>query len=176
VAAAVASAPDAERTQAASAAPGADGEAASRPLTTERRTTYGAFSLPVPGIGGSGLTGPGGVILGGLLVGLGTLLDLALGTEVGLGVQVTLVAAAIGVPLLLRIRALLTGVLLPPLLYLAAVLTLARLGGGATGSRELVLETTMTLALTAPLLFAATGLAVLVTLGRLVLHVVQRHR
>lgn len=123
---------------------------------------------------GPGLTGPGGVVLGTFVVGLGALFDLALGGALGLGFTATFLLGSVLVTLALRIRALATGVVLPPLLFAAAAFFETKHSGVTSGNRQAALDVATSLALSAPVLFTGTALALAVVLGRLVVHAVRR--
>lgn len=121
-----------------------------------------------------GVTGPAVVAIAGLLVLGGALLDLRRDATPGLGTGLAVALVAIGAPAVVRFRSLMTAVVLPPLLVAAATALISRLGGSTRGSRELVLDVGTTLALSAPLLFGATALAVLVALVRVVRRLATR--
>jgi hypothetical protein len=121
-----------------------------------------------------GLTGLGGILLGGLVVGLGAVVDLALGNTLGLGFTATFLLGCALIPLALRVRALATAVVLPPLLFAGAQLLQSRADGRATGQREMALDVATSLAISAPVLFAGTGLTLAIVLGRLVVVLVRR--
>ena len=123
-----------------------------------------------------GVTGPATVAIEALLLALGVAIDLPGQPAVGAGVAVTVLVAAAAGAALIRYRSLLTAVALPPLLLLGAAVALARLGGQDRGSRELVLDVGTTLALSAPLAFGATALAIVIALVRVVRHVASRRR
>jgi hypothetical protein len=128
-------------------------------------------ALPVTG---PGLTGPGGVLLGSLIVGLGAIVDLAVGGSLGLGFTVTFVLACAVVAMAMRIRALATAVVLPPLLFAGAALMETKQSGVTSGNRQAALDVATSLALSAPALFLGTALALAVVLARLVARAVRR--
>jgi hypothetical protein len=128
-------------------------------------------ALPVTG---PGLTGPGGVLLGSLIVGLGAIVDLAVGGALGLGFTVTFVLACAVVAMAMRIRALATAVVLPPLLFAGAALMETKQSGVTSGTRQAALDVATSLALSAPALFLGTALALAVVLARLVARAVRR--
>lgn len=121
-----------------------------------------------------GLTGLGGVLLGGLVVGIGAAVDLAFGDALGLGFTATFLLGCALVPLALRTRALATAVVLPPLLFAGAQVLQSRADGRASGRHEMALDVATSLAISAPVLFAGTGLALAIVLGRLVIVLVRR--
>lgn len=121
-----------------------------------------------------GVTGPAVALLSALLVLGGALLDLRRDATPGLGTGLAVAIVAIAAPAVVRFRSLLTAAVLPPLLVTAATALIARLSGNNRGLRELVLDVGTTLALSAPLLFGATALALLVVLVRLVRRLVTR--
>jgi hypothetical protein len=63
---------------------------------------------------------------------------------------------------------------LPPLLVAAATTLIARFGGRNRGMRELGLDVGTTLALSAPLLFGASALALIVVVVRVVRRLATR--
>jgi hypothetical protein len=128
-------------------------------------------ALPVTG---PGLTGPGGVLLGSLIVGLGAIVDLAVGGSLGLGFTVTFVLACAVVAMAMRIRALATAVVLPPLLFAGAALMETEQSGVTSGNRQAALDVATSLALSAPALFLGTALALAVVLARLIARAVRR--
>jgi hypothetical protein len=123
---------------------------------------------------GQGLTAPGGVVLAVLLLAPGVLADRLLDGSFGLAAAVAFVTAVTTTAAAVRIRALGTAAVLPPLLFVGAVGVLAWSSGNNRGRRELVLDVGTTLALSAPVLFLGTALALAVVLGRLVVHLVRR--
>jgi hypothetical protein len=123
---------------------------------------------------GPGLTGVGGLALGALVVGLGTALDLLPDDSLGLAFTATFLLAAPLVALAVRTRALATAVVLPPLLFAGARVVETKAGGRTSGTREMTLDVATSLALSAPVLFAGTAIALTVVLVRLVVHVVGR--
>ena len=146
--------------------------------TTDDTTTTDAplsarlrAALPVTG---PGLTGLGGVLLGILVVGLGALLDVALGGSLGLGFRVTFVLGCVLVAMAVRIRALATAAVLPPLLFAGSAFFETKQAGLTHGYREAALDTATTLALSAPLLFLGTAVALAIAVVRLVVHAVRR--
>lgn len=146
--------------------PGTEPES-TRPTTSTRLRA--ALPLNSPG-----LSGPGGALLGALVVGLGALLDLTLGDELGLGFTATFLLGCVLIALALRVRALAVAVVLPPLLFAAAAFFETKDSGATSGSRQAALDVATTLALSAPVLFSGTALALAVVLGRLVVHAVRR--
>jgi hypothetical protein len=123
---------------------------------------------------GPGLTGLGGVVLGCLVVALGAASDLALGAGLGLGFAATFLLGCLLVAAALRTRALGVAVVLPPLLFAGGYALETWNSGLTTGRREMALDVATSLALHAPLLFAGSAIAVVVVLGRLVVHLVRR--
>jgi hypothetical protein len=123
---------------------------------------------------GPGLTGPGGVVLGALVVGLGALLDLTLGDELGLGFTATFLLGCVLVALAVRVRAMPAAVVLPPLLFAVTAFLETKHSGATSGNRQAALDVATTLALSAPILFTGTALALVVVLGRLVVLAVRR--
>lgn len=128
-------------------------------------------ALPVTG---PGLTGAGGAVLGTVIAGLGALLDLFVGGALRLGFTVTFLVACVLVALAVRVRALATAVVLPPLLFAGAALLETKHSGVTSGNRQAALDVATSLALSAPALFAGTALALVVVLCRLVVHAVRR--
>lgn len=125
---------------------------------------------PAPGLLGrarsDGVTGPAVVTLATGLVGIGVALDSRIGTSLSFGTVVTVLAASIAAPAVVRFRSLPTAAVLPPLLMAGAAAAIGRLSGQDHGVRELALDVGTTLALWAPALFAATVASVLVVLVR----------
>lgn len=121
-----------------------------------------------------GLTAPGGVLVAVLVLMPGVLLDLEPSGTFGTASTVSFLVAAVTAALVVRRRALGTAAVLPPLLFVGAVTTLAQLSGKNESSRELVLDVGTTLAVDAPVLFVGTTAAVAVVLGRLVVGLVRR--
>lgn len=113
-----------------------------------------------------GVTGPAVVAVSAALVALGAGLDLRRDATLGLGTGLAVMLAALAAPAVVRFRSLATAAVLPPLLVAGAAVVIGRLGGQDRGTRELVLDVGTTLALSAPLVFAATAAAVLVVLVR----------
>lgn len=122
---------------------------------------------------GPGLTSLGGVVLAIVVVGLGVGLDLAVGDSLGLAFDATFLLAAALVAIALRVRALATAVVLPPLLFVGAQVLSSKAGGHTAGARETALDVGTSLALSAPLLFAGTALAVAVVLARVVVRLIR---
>ena len=113
------------------------------------------------------VSGPGVVVLAGIVAALGVSLDLVLGGRFGVGSQLTFLLASVGATLVVRRRALATAAVLPPLLFVGSATSLAWLSGRATDTRELGLDVGTTLATSAPLLFATTLLALGIVAARL---------
>jgi hypothetical protein len=115
-----------------------------------------------------GVTGPAVVAVSAVLVLGGALLDVRRDATLGLGTGIAVVLVALAAPVVVRFRSLATAAVLPPLLVTAAATVIARLGGQDRGLREVGLDVGTTLALSAPLLFGASALALLVVLARVV--------
>lgn len=126
------------------------------------------------GLRGQGLTGPGGTVLALLVLSPGVALDLAAGGTFGTASSVTFVLAGLTAAAAVRVRALGTAVVLPPLLFVTAVTALARLSGNNEGSREMVLDVGTTMAISAPVLFLGTAASLVLVLGRLVVRFARR--
>jgi hypothetical protein len=135
-------------------------------------TTYRAGRVS----SGRGLTTAGAVVVAGAVVALGCAVDGLLGDGPGRGLAITYVAACALIAGWLRLRALGTALVAPPLLFATATAALAWSAGHAPGVRQLALEVATTLAVSAPTLFAGVGLAAAITLVRVVLHVARRPR
>ncbi|MGZ4609240.1 MAG: DUF6542 domain-containing protein [Actinomycetes bacterium] len=145
--------------------------------TDDTTTTDAPLSARLRGalpVTGPGLTGLGGVLLGTLVVGLGALLDATLGGSLGLGFRVTFVLGCVLVAMAVRIRALATAAVLPPLLFAGSAYFETRRAGLTHGYREAALDAATTLALSAPVLFLGTAVALAIVLVRLVVHAVRR--
>ena len=123
---------------------------------------------------GSGLTSPGAVLLATGLLGIGAMADLAFGDAVGVGFAAMFVIACAAMALTLRLRALATAVIAPPLLFAMGTAVTARISGDVEGTRAVALDTATTLALSAPVLFGGTALAAVVAVVRLVLAALRR--
>jgi hypothetical protein len=121
-----------------------------------------------------GITGPAVVALSVVLVACGVALDLRRDATLGLGTGVAFVLAALAGPAVVRLRSLVTALVLQPLLFCGAAAALARLGGQNRGSREVLLDVGTTLALSAPLLFAGVVAALLVAVVRVGRHLAAR--
>lgn len=160
-----ASSADSDSDPAATAAPAAATEPAG-PMT--------GLLASLRALSTTGLTGPGATVLAVLVITPGVLLDLARDGSFGLASSVLFVLAAVAAALSVRVRALATAAVLPPLLFAGAVSALARLSGNNEGTRELVLDVGTTLAVSAPLLFGGTAAALAVVLGRVVIHLSRR--
>jgi hypothetical protein len=114
-----------------------------------------------------GVTGPAVVVLATALVGLGVMVDLAVGASLAFGTIVTVLVASVAAPAVVRFRSLATAAVLPPLLLAGAAAAIGRLSGQDHGNRELVLDVGTTLALWAPALFGGTVAGLLVVLVRI---------
>jgi hypothetical protein len=123
---------------------------------------------------GSGLTTPGAVLLGALLVGVGAMADLTFGGALGVGFAAMFLIASAAMALTLRVRSLASAVIAPPLLFAAATMLAAKSSGEVEGSRALAMDTATSLALTAPVLFGGTALAAVVAVVRLVPELARR--
>jgi hypothetical protein len=137
-----------------------------------------APTVPGPGLISrarrEGVTGPAVVVAAALLVALGAAVDLQRDRTLGAGTTVALFLAALAAPAVVRFRSLPTALVLPPLLVAAAAAGIAELGGQDRGRRELVLDVGTTLALHAPMVFAAAAVTVLVLLVRVGVRVARR--
>ncbi len=122
----------------------------------------------VPVVRTPGLTGPGVVVLAVLVSGIGAALDLLVGDSLGLTFGLTFLLACALAPLVVRPRSLLTAAVLPPLVFVGYSALAAQRSGHVDGMRELGLDVASNLALSAPLLFVGTALAVAITLMRAV--------
>ncbi len=123
---------------------------------------------------GSGLTTPGAVLLGALLMGIGAMADLTFGEALGVGFAAMFLIASAAMALTLRVRSLASAVIAPPLLFAAATMLAAKSSGEVEGSRALAMDTATSLALTAPVLFGGTALAAVVAVVRLVPELARR--
>jgi hypothetical protein len=121
-----------------------------------------------------GLTWPGGVVLGCLVVGLGAGGDLALGHGLGVGFSATYLLGCVLVACALRTRALALAVVLPPLLFAGGYALETMTGGQTAGLRGMALDVATSLALHAPVLFVGTALALAILVFRVVGHLVRR--
>ncbi|MGH8894882.1 MAG: DUF6542 domain-containing protein [Actinomycetes bacterium] len=123
---------------------------------------------------GRRLTAPGGVVLSLLLLAPGVALDVALDGSFGLPSTVSFVLASLAAAAAVQPRALATAVVLPPLLFAAAITALARLSGNNDGARQLGLDVGATMAMAAPVLFATTAATLVLVLGRLTVGLARR--
>ena len=136
------------------------------PTPSVIRTPSPAWAGLVTRARAEGVTGPAVVAVSAALVALGAGLDLRRDATLGLGTGLAVMLAALAAPAVVRFRSLATAAVLPPLLVAGAAAAIGGLGGQDRGTRELVLDVGTTLALSAPLVFAATAAAVLVVLVR----------
>lgn len=152
-------------------------------LATASSPGTGAGGLVDPGprplarlraLRGQGLTGPGGALLAVLLLAPGVLMDRWLDGSFGLPSMVAFVLASLAVAAAVRISALGTAAVLPPLLFAGAVTVLAWSSGNNRGTRELAFDVGTTMAVSAPVLFLGAAAALAVVLGRLVAHLLRR--
>ena len=137
---------------------------ATAPSLTERLRGTWVQGLP------TGLT----VLLVAVLMTPGVLLDVARDGSFGLPSTVLLLLVAVGTPLVLRPRSLASGVVLPPLVFAATAAAIAWRSGLNQGSRQIGLDAGTTLALQAPVAFAATAIALLVVITRVAVRLVRR--
>lgn len=108
------------------------------------------------------------------MVGLGSGFSLLSGGTLGRTFGGAFLLASALVPVALRARALATAVVLPPLLFLAARVLESKVGGYPSGIRATGLDVATSLALSAPLLFTGSLLAVAIVIVRLLLPVLRR--
>jgi len=120
------------------------------------------------------LTAPGGVAAALLVLLPGLLADALTGQSFGRPTTVSVLLAGAACALTVRRSALGTAAALPPLLCAASVGVLALASGHNRGSRQLLLDWATTLALSAPAVFAATVLTLVLVLGRLAWGMVPR--
>jgi len=123
---------------------------------------------------GSGLTTPGALLVGSILMGVGAMADLAFGDSLGVGFAAMFVIASAVMALTLRVRSLASAVIAPPLMFAIATMLVGKLSGEVHGSRALALDTATSLALSAPVLFAGTALAAAIAVVRLATAVARR--
>ena len=123
---------------------------------------------------GSGLTTPGAVLVGAVLMGVGAMADLTFGGSLGAGFAAMFLIASTVMALTLRIRSLASAVIAPPLLFAIAAMVVAKSSGEVNGTRALALDTATSLALTAPVLFGGTALAAVVAVVRLAARLIRR--
>jgi len=120
------------------------------------------------------LTAPGGVAVALLVLLPGLLIDALTDQSFGRPTAVSALLAGAACALSVRRRALGTAAALPPLLCAASVGFLAWSSGRNRGTRQLLLDSATTLALSAPAVFAATVLTLVLVLGRLAWSLVPR--
>lgn len=123
---------------------------------------------------GQGLTGPGGVLLAVLVMAPGVALDWAFDGSFGTASTVAFLLATVTAAAAVRVRAMASAAVQPPLLFVGAVTFLAWAGGANSGMREMVLDVGTTLAVSAPTLFLGTAAALAVVIGRLVMRLLRR--
>jgi hypothetical protein len=123
---------------------------------------------------GSGLTTPGAVLVGTVLIGIGAMADLAFGDTLGVGFAAMFVIASALMAMTLRVRSLASAVIAPPLMFAIATMLVGKLSGEVHGSRALALDTATSLALSAPVLFGGTALAAAIAVVRLATAVTRR--
>jgi len=116
---------------------------------------------------GSGLTTPGAVLVGTVLMTIGAIADLAFGGSLGAGFATMFVVASAVMAMTLRIRSLASAVIAPPLMFAVATMLVGKLSGEVHGSRALALDTATSLALSAPVLFGGTAVAAAIAVVRL---------
>ena len=164
-------------------APRLEVDAATTTVSTQPPAAEAPFVVTAPAPAASGLlvrarvdgvTGPAVVALSAALVLAGALLDLRRDATTGLGTGIAVVLVALAAPAVVRFRSLATAAVLPPLMVAAATAFIARFGGHNRGVRELGLDVGTTLALSAPLLFGASALALVVVLARVVRRLATR--
>lgn len=124
---------------------------------------------------GSGLTTPGAVLVGGLLLAIGAMADLAFSDSLGIAFATMFVIASATMAMTLRVRSLASAVIAPPLLFAATTMVVGKLSGEVHGSRALALDTATSLALSAPVLFGGTALAAAIAVVRLGVAVARRN-
>lgn len=120
------------------------------------------------------LTAPGGVAVALLVLLPGLLVDALTDQSFGRPTTVAVLLAGAACALSVRRSALGTAAALPPLLCAASVGFLAWSSGRNRGTRQLLLDSATTLALSAPAVFAATVLTLVLVLGRLAWGMVAR--
>jgi hypothetical protein len=123
---------------------------------------------------GSGLTTPGALLIGSVLMGVGAMADLGFGDSLGVGFAAMFVIASALMAMTLRVRSLASAVIAPPLLFAFATMVAGKVSGEVHGSRALALDTATSLALSAPVLFGGTALAAAIAVVRLVSAVARR--
>ena len=123
---------------------------------------------------GSGLTTPGAVLVGAVLIAIGAIADLAFGHSLGVGFATMFVIASAVMALTLRVRSLASAVIAPPLMFAIATMLVGKLSGEVHGSRALALDTATSLALSAPVLFGGTALAAAIAVVRVATAVARR--
>jgi uncharacterized protein with beta-barrel porin domain len=124
---------------------------------------------------GSGLTTPGAVLVGGLLLAIGAMADLAFGDSLGIAFATMFVIASAAMAMTVRVRSLASAFIAPPLLFAGATMVFGKLSGEVHGSRALALDTATSLALSAPVLFGGTALAAAIAVVRLGVAVARRN-
>lgn len=119
---------------------------------------------------------PAVLLVAGLLVGLGSAFDVLVGRGPGFGLTTGFLLACPAMALLLRLRALGTALISPPLLFGGAATMISLAGGSLHGLRRLGLDVATSLALAAPVLFTGTLACVVIVLARVLRHVARRAR
>jgi hypothetical protein len=123
---------------------------------------------------GSGLTTPGAVLLGSVLMGVGAMADLMFGDSLSVGFAAMFVIASAVMAFGLRVRSLASAVIAPPLLFALATMVATKASGEVNGSKALAFDTATSLALSAPVLYGGTALAAAITVVRLLLELGRR--
>jgi hypothetical protein len=109
-----------------------------------------------------------------VVVSAGAGVDMMIGNGVGPGLTISFLLACAGMALRLPLRLVAAAVIAAPLLFAAATTAIAQVAGDAQGLRQLGLDVATSLALSAPGLFAGTGLAVAIAVCRVTLHLFRR--
>jgi hypothetical protein len=123
---------------------------------------------------GSGLTTPGAVLLGAVLMAVGAMADLMFGNSLSVGFAAMFIIASAVMALGLRVRSLASAVIAPPLLFALATMVAAKASGDVNGSKALAFDAATSLALSAPVLFGGTALAAAITVVRLLVELARR--
>ena len=143
-------------------------------LTSNAPVTVAGADLARRVKAGSGLTTPGAVLVGALLMGVGAMADLTFGGSLGVGFETMFVIGSMAMAMTLRVRSLASAVIAPPLLFALAAMLAAKLSGDVQGSRALAFDTATSLALSAPVVFGGTALAATVVVVRIAVELVRR--
>jgi len=114
--------------------------------------------------------------VGVVVMAVGVAVDAAVRGTPGSGLSTAFLVGCLVIALRTRVRHLAAALVTTPLLYAVGVAAVIRLSGNVSGTRQLALDVATSLALLAPVLFGATGLAVVIALARAAEHLAAARR